>query len=385
MKQECPTYLKSIGQSKALAATLSNIEPEEDSDNEDDGILNAFTTIVNPTNGIVEDVDEEEELVKSKFEKMDDQDDIYTAYEKLYKVSEKHEKLYRLATKKLSDVELDPEELSTKFDEANQTIGALRFENNFLAKKTKKLETKLVQVRAQLERTSSVKLDDMLNIQKSTSDRTGLGHGLSSSNTASSSTTVFVPSTNNVKIENTDVKIGLASENLDKGKSILGEPPKLDKKDIKNPKAKKANSQKPKQKKQYLCHHCGATGHTRPNCYKWLATQQSNGMIGSGSQNQLQSSPAPLSDLLMALMFLSNLKGFNFFPHHQFKGLIKENVLPRCGRKRTLSDFITFFYLLVFVCCITCVFCFYFKSVQFYALLCLTCFCLFIFSFCFSF
>ena len=41
------------------------------------------------------------------------------AYEKLYKISEKHEKLYRLATKKLSDVELDREELSTKFDEAN--------------------------------------------------------------------------------------------------------------------------------------------------------------------------------------------------------------------------------------------------------------------------
>ena len=67
-------------------------------------------------------------MVESKFEKMDDQDDIHTAYEKLNKVSEKHEKLYRLATKKLSDVELNHEELSTKFDEANQTIGALRFE-----------------------------------------------------------------------------------------------------------------------------------------------------------------------------------------------------------------------------------------------------------------
>ena len=79
---------------------------------------------------------------------MDDQDDIHTAYEKLYKVSEKHEKLYRLVTKKLSDVELDREELSTKFDEANQLIGALRFENNFLAEKTMKLKAELFQVRA---------------------------------------------------------------------------------------------------------------------------------------------------------------------------------------------------------------------------------------------
>ena len=72
MKHECPTYLKSIGKSKALVATLSNTELEDDSDNEDDGILNAFTATVNPTDGIVEDVVEEEELVESKFEKIDD-------------------------------------------------------------------------------------------------------------------------------------------------------------------------------------------------------------------------------------------------------------------------------------------------------------------------
>ena len=58
MKQECPTYLKTIGKSKALATTLSDTELKDDFDNEDDGILNAFTTTVNPTEGIVEDVDE---------------------------------------------------------------------------------------------------------------------------------------------------------------------------------------------------------------------------------------------------------------------------------------------------------------------------------------
>ena len=42
MKQECPTYLKSIGKSKALTATLSDTEPEDDSDNEDNGILKSF-------------------------------------------------------------------------------------------------------------------------------------------------------------------------------------------------------------------------------------------------------------------------------------------------------------------------------------------------------
>ena len=102
---------------------------------------------------------------------------------------EKHEKLHRLATKKLSDVELR----------------ALRFENNFLAEKTKKLETEPFQVRAQLERTSSAKLDEMLILQKSASDQTGLGYDFSSPNIASTRTTIFVPPSNNVESKNNGV------------------------------------------------------------------------------------------------------------------------------------------------------------------------------------
>ena len=155
-------------------------------------------------------MDEEEELVEFKFEKMDEQDDIHTAYTKLYQVSEKHEKLYKLATKKLSDVKLKWEEISTKFDEANQTIGALKFENNFLADKTKKFEAELFQDRAQLERTSSAKLNEMLSLQKSAFDRTGLGYDFSSPSIVSTSTTIFVPPANNVETKNNDVKNELA-------------------------------------------------------------------------------------------------------------------------------------------------------------------------------
>ena len=106
-------------------------------------------------------------------------------------------------------------------------------------------------------------------------------YDFSSPNIASSSTTVFVSLANNVNSENNDVKIVLASENINKGKFILGAPPKLEKKETKNPRTKKGNNKKSKQKKQHLCHHCGATGHTRTNYYKWLATQQSNSMISS--------------------------------------------------------------------------------------------------------
>ena len=193
---------------------------------------------------------------------MDEQYDIHTTYAKLYKVLEKHEKMYRLASKKLSDVELEQEELSTKFDKANQTIEALIFENNFFAKKTKKLEAELFQVRAQLERTSSAKLDEMINLQKSVSDRTDLGYDFSYPSIVSTSIIVFVPLANNVEIEKNVVKNELASKNLDNGKSILGASHKQDKKEVKNPRAKKANSQKPKQKRQHLYHHYGVADHT---------------------------------------------------------------------------------------------------------------------------
>ena len=123
------------------------------------------------------------------------------------------------------------------------------FENNFLTEKTKKLEAELFQARTQLERTSSAKLDEMLSFQKSAFDRTGLRYDFSSP-------------ANNFNFENNDVKTVLANENIDKGKSILRAPPKLDKKETRKPRTKKGNNQKSKQKKQHFCHHCGPSGYT---------------------------------------------------------------------------------------------------------------------------
>ena len=92
----------------------------------------------------------------------------------------------------------------------------------------------------------------MLSLQKSAFDRTSLGYDFSSPSIASTSTTIFVPLANYIKTENNVVKNELASENIDKGKSILGAPPMQDKKEAKSPRTKKANSQKPKQKKHHF-------------------------------------------------------------------------------------------------------------------------------------
>ena len=100
--------------------------------------------------------------------------------------------------------------------------------------------------------------------------------------------------------------------------------PKLAKNETKNPRAKKGNSQKIKQKKQHFCHHYGPARHNRPNCHKWLATRKSNSMIASGDQNQFLSSFAPFGDLLKTLMFLSNLNGFNSSPSPSDQGFARQ-------------------------------------------------------------
>ena len=55
MKQECPTYLKSIRKSKALVTTLNDMELEAESDDSDqEGIVSAFTTTIDSPEEAVE-------------------------------------------------------------------------------------------------------------------------------------------------------------------------------------------------------------------------------------------------------------------------------------------------------------------------------------------
>ena len=69
-------------------------------------------------------------------------------------------------------------------------------ENTSLEEKVKNLEVELSQARTQIERMSSVKLDEVLSAQKRSFCKTDLGYVVSSSHsssTASGLRTVFVP------------------------------------------------------------------------------------------------------------------------------------------------------------------------------------------------
>ena len=65
-------------------------------------------------------------------------------------------------------------------------------------------------------------------------------------------------------------------------------------------------------------------------------------MIASGSQNQLQSSFAPLSDLLKALMFLSNLNGFNSSPSPTVQGFNQRKGSSKVWKEKDYKWFYHF-------------------------------------------
>ena len=83
---------------------------------------------------------------------------------------------------------------------------------------------------------------------------------------------MFVSLVDNINSKNDEAKIEIGSENLDKSKSILGVLLKVEKKEARNLRTKRENNKKSQQKKPHFYYHCGVLGHTRPNCYKWLAT-----------------------------------------------------------------------------------------------------------------
>ena len=77
--------------------------------------------------------------------------------------------------KKINPLEQEKKNLLLKLFDANELLNSVKIENMTLLEKVKSLELELFVAREQIDRTSTSKLDDMLNVQKSIYDKTGLG------------------------------------------------------------------------------------------------------------------------------------------------------------------------------------------------------------------
>ena len=93
-----------------------------------------------------------------------------------------------LGLKKIASLEFDKKNLLVKLFDANELLNSVKTENMLLLDKVNNLECELSIAREQTDRTANSKLDHMLSVQKSPSDKTGLGFVESISVSASHST-----------------------------------------------------------------------------------------------------------------------------------------------------------------------------------------------------
>ena len=177
---------------KRLVAILSNTENDSSDEYLDEcGHFMAFAATTDKV------------IVESASDSEDSSDDevskkliLQEAYNKLRTEFIKFEKTSHLCRKELNKVKTKKAELLVKLDETTRLVETLVVENISLEENVKNLEVELSQVRTQIERMSSAKLDEVLSAQKPNSDKTSLGYVVSfnpSSSMTFGSKTLFVP------------------------------------------------------------------------------------------------------------------------------------------------------------------------------------------------
>ena len=142
----------------------------------------------------------------------------------------------------------------------------------FLLDKVKSLEPDL-----SVAKSASSKLNQMLSVQKSPSDKSGLGYVESISVSAPNSTN-FVPSSSSKPFVSEVVSETVKPPVSEVVKPIKVPSSRKIRVDLKESESKKPILSKDKthDKPAWICHFCGKSGHIRPNCYKLQAAKIAN-------------------------------------------------------------------------------------------------------------
>ena len=179
------SYLKSKG--KAMVVTLSDDKVSDDESGcDEDGNFIAFTATVV--------VNESVSAKENPFDgELSEDANLQEAYNKLCKVAAKDAMNVELGLKKIASLELEKKNLFVKLFDANDLLNNVKTENMLLFDKVKNLELELSVAREQTDSSASSKLDHILSVQKSPSNKTGLGF-IESITVSAPHSTNFVPS-----------------------------------------------------------------------------------------------------------------------------------------------------------------------------------------------
>ena len=160
--------------------------------------------------------------------------------------------------------------------------------------KIKFLELEIIQANVKVERISTKKLDNVLSSQKSSHDKTSLGYTREGSFSSEPKKEVrFLSTKNEEKLK--EVKPEIETPTI--VKRTIGAKPKEKRKSL--PK----NQRGPQVK--HVCHHCGAQGHTRPNCFKLHALKKDDSMRGQESSKRRPKGAHIVGDVMKMLKNIS--------------------------------------------------------------------------------
>ena len=264
------------------ATTLSDLDSST-SDFEDsydkEGNLSPFMTVAHvesseDLNLLVEELREhsDEEFI-GIVEESDAKEDEDTAglrenYNSLLEKSGEYARVAKAAVKKMKKAKEDYRSLLVRYKEAKCEIETLNGELTKAYTKVKFLKLEVVQANAKIEQVSTKKLDDVLSSQKTFSDKTGLGYtGKSSSVVNNSKEVKFVKAKESIVVASTVGKVNVVKKKNVTDQRVLNKPHnqfvvKFE------ARAKSLPRSQIGPRTNYVCHHCGLQGHTRPNCHK---------------------------------------------------------------------------------------------------------------------
>ena len=119
-------------------------------------------------------VDESVAVEENPFdEELSEIADLQEAYNKLYNIATNDAKSVDLGFKKIASLEFKKKNFLVKLFDANELLNNVKTENMLLLDKVKNLELELSTAREQTNRSASCKLDHMLSVQKSPSNKLG--------------------------------------------------------------------------------------------------------------------------------------------------------------------------------------------------------------------
>ena len=173
--------------------------------------------------------------------------------------------------RKMKKAEEDYKSILIRYKEAKCEIETLNGELSETYTKVRFLEQEVVQPNAKIERVSTKKLNDVISSQKHFSEKCGLGYTRGSSSSGNITKEVkFIKVKESVEVGPTAEKPKIEEKRNVENQRMVNNPRNQS---VGRSKSRAKSRPRPQRgpRSNYVCHHCGLQGHTRPNCQKLRA------------------------------------------------------------------------------------------------------------------